>query len=263
MKPILLNVLIVSTLFMTGCARYYYKPNTVNVPQFTDKGQVHLNVAGGNQSLFDNDEYLTFFDVQAAGSPVKHLGIMANYSTQTYHTNFPDFATGNVPARGYIAEAGIGAYSATGQRKSKLTTEIYVGYGVGHIVSDVNMKFSRVFVQPAIGVHSPWFDASFSPRLCYLSFSDFQTNGHDSTYLGANGLYNYQFGHSIADQSYMFIEPCITLRGGYKFIKIQLQGVVSLQTTNLPWSYHPSRFTAGLYFSLEEIINMGGRRDRY
>ncbi len=263
MKPILLNILLVATLFITGCARYYYKPNTVNVPLFTDKGQAHINIAGGNQSLFDSDEYLTFFDVQAAGSPVKHLGIMANYSTQSYHTSLPDFASGNVPAKGYIAEAGIGAYSATGQRKSKLITDIYVGYGIGDVTSDVNMKFSRVFIQPGIGVGSPWFDASFNPRLCYLSFSDFNPNGRDSTYLDANGLYNYDFNYSIADQSYLFFEPAITLRGGYKFIKIQLQGVFSIQTKNLPWSYHPTRFTAGLYLTLEDMFNMSGKRNRY
>ncbi len=33
-------------LFLSSCTRYYYKPNAVNAPLFTDGGQAHVAVVG-------------------------------------------------------------------------------------------------------------------------------------------------------------------------------------------------------------------------
>ena len=51
----------------SSCNRYYYKPNGVNAPLFTDGGQAHLNVAGsigGNSGDYEGTRYV--FDLQGS-----------------------------------------------------------------------------------------------------------------------------------------------------------------------------------------------------
>src|SRR5262249_34071577 len=142
----------------SSCHRYYYKPNAVNAPLFTDGGQGHINLGGsigGSSKQYDGNTY--FFDAQGSVSPVNHLGIIANYSTYAYRPDDPDIAGGNVNAHAHLLEAGVGGYYAKG-RKFKMVADGYVGYGGGLINSDVNMRVHRFFVQPGIGVRSPGFD---------------------------------------------------------------------------------------------------------
>ena len=65
MKNTYLCLLAVTAIFSASCNRYYYKPNAVNAPLFTDKGQVHLNLAGskgdangaGNTNFLEQRSY--------------------------------------------------------------------------------------------------------------------------------------------------------------------------------------------------------------
>ncbi|MCO5238542.1 MAG: hypothetical protein M9904_00675 [Chitinophagaceae bacterium] len=243
----------------SSCNRYYYKPNAVNTPLFTDAGQAHLNIAGslGNGgSLAYNDYDYTgtryVFDAQVSVSPLRHLGIIANYSTYGYTPDNPDIASGNVDGKANLLEFGAGGYYAKG-RKFKLVTDCYAGYGFGRIKSDVDMNINRFFLQPGIGVRSPAFDAAFNLRLVSVRYKNLNDKGRGDDYLLQRHLINNN-GQRIDNTSYAFAEPSFTVRTGYKFIKAQLQMVVAHEIISTRWDYNPYRYTVGLYFSLEEAI---------
>lgn len=122
------------------------------------------------------------------------------------------------------------------------------------------MRINRFFIQPGIGVHSPVFDAAFNLRLVSAKYSHFNAKGMSNGYLMQQDLINSS-GRRIDNTNYAFAEPSFTLRTGYKFLKVQLQMVFAREITSVPWNYNPSRYTVGLYFSLEDAIAeaMSGR----
>jgi len=237
----------------SGCSRYYYKPNAVNAPLFTEGGQAHVNFSGSLGGVSKNyDGNTHFFDVQGSVSPINHLGIIANYSTYAYRPDEPDEENGNVRANAHILETGIGGYYSKG-KKFKMVVDGYAGYGAGKINSDVDMRVHRLFFQPGIGVHSPWFDAAFNLRISNVKYLDFDAKGRSNEYLEGKSLITSS-GKRIDAGSYTFIEPAFTIRGGYKFAKVQLQMVLAEETNNVEWNYNAARFSAGIYFSIEDAI---------
>ncbi|RYE22948.1 MAG: hypothetical protein EOP51_11930 [Sphingobacteriales bacterium] len=250
--PLLL--LAAASLFATSCNRYYYKPNAVNTPLFTDGGQAHLNAAG---SIGDGDGAgkTSFFDLQASYSPIKYLGIIGNYSTYSFTPDNYNFYSGNVAAKAHLVEAGIGGYYPVGDKKFKMVVEMYAGGGVGRLNSDVNMDVTKLFLQPGIGVTSPWFDAAFNMRVSNINYSNLDDNGRGDNYLLDRNLIDPNNNRHIDDGTFTFLEPSITVRVGYKFAKAQFQSVFSNSTSTFPWRYNGARFTAGFYFSLEGVID--------
>lgn len=260
MKKTLILLSCVISLLTSSCSRYYYKPNGVNVPLLTDGGQYHLNLNGSSSSTSDgnngaNTNNINIIDVQASISPIKHLGIMGGYTSYNYTTTAPDFAAGNVNARATLAEAGIGGYIAPGGNKVKMVADFYGGWGIGNISSDIDARVNRLFLQPGIGVRSPWFDASFNPRIVSLGFTSFNANGRDSFYLRNQGLIDAG-GVRFDSRRYTFFEPCFTIRAGYKFAKVQFQYVFSVPMSAMSWNTSPGRFSVGFYLGIEDIVQM-------
>jgi len=253
MKPVHFLYALFILSGCSSCSRYYYKPNAVNTPLFTEGGQAHLNAAASFGSVNDENKGNTsFVDLQGSVSPVNHLGIIANYSTYSYTADQPDAESGNVDGRAHILEAGAGGYYAKG-KKFKMVVDGYVGYGGGMIKSDVDMKLRRLFFQPGIGVHSPSFDAAFNLRISNVKYSDFNAKGRSNDYLIQQNLLTSD-GVRIDDKSYTFAEPSFTIRAGYRFAKVQLQMVLAQDITTVRWHYNAARFSAGFYFSLEDML---------
>lgn len=254
MNKQLLSLLIVPAIAFTSCTRYYYKPNGVNTPLFTDGGQAHIGL-GGSTGDGDGAGTTNFFDVQASVSPIRHLGIIGNYSTYAFNPDNPDPVSGNVQARAQLIEGGVGGYYALGQKKVKMVVDLYGGVGTGSIRSDVNLDVTRLFLQPGIGMHSPWVDAAFNMRFSRVMYNNLNDNGRGQNYLVNKQLIDQYNGNRRIDQGgYSFFEPTITVRAGYKFAKAQFQMVLSHAVNNVPWHYNGSRFTAGFYLSIEDII---------
>lgn len=258
MKKLLYDVLVSSLIFGSSCNRYYYKPNAVNAPMFTDGGQFHIAGAGMTSHFQENsgggNSY--FFDMQAAYSPIKHLGIIGNYSTYAYRPDNVDFAAGHVDADAHLAEAGVGTYIVGGKGRAKMVADIYAGGGAGSIMSDVDMKVRRVFIQPGIAMRHPAVDVGFNLRISNVKYTDLDDNGRGQSYLLGQNLFDPQRNKRIDDGSYFFLEPAFTVRAGYKFIKAQLQWVLATELSNVRWNYNAGRFTVGLHFSLEDALQM-------
>jgi hypothetical protein len=254
MKSFIALFFLCTVIILSGCSRYYYRPNAVNAPLFTERGQARLNAAGSIGSVSDNDYdgNTYFFNAQAAVSPINHLGIIANYSAFSYRTDNTDEANGNVNASAHLLEGGIGGYYAKG-RKFKMVVDGYVGYGGGKIHSDVDMRMHRYFFQPGIGLRSPWFDAVFNLRISNVKYLDFDNKGRSNDYLEQRDLINSN-GVRIDHRTYTFAEPAFTVRTGYKFAKAQFQVVFAQEMNNVPWRYNAASFSAGISFSVEEAF---------
>lgn len=258
-QRLLATSVCIAAIFITGCSRYYYKPNGVNVPLFTESGQFHLNINGSVSSESDangtNTNTMNVFDFQGSVSPINHLDIIAGYSSYNYTTTVPNFSAGNVNATAGLAEAGVGGYYALGGQKVKMVVDFYGGWGVGKIQSDINANVNRLFFQPGIGMRSPWFDVAFNPRIVNLGFTNFDANGRDNLYLQSQGLIDAT-GVRFDTRRYTFFEPCFTLRAGYKFAKVQFQYVFSVPMSAMSWNSSPGRLSMGFYFGLEDLLDV-------
>lgn len=254
--------LLVLLILASGCQRYYYRPNAVNTPLFTGGGQAHFagTLGASNAQTTTGTEgtyadHSTFLNAQAAYSPVNHLAFLVNYSTYTYRTLVTD-TFGNVNANAHLLEGALGGYYVVASgKKVKMVTDCYMGYGGGPIHSDVNMKISRFFIQPGIGMRSPYFDAAFNFRISSVNFSHFSANGRSQYYLMGQGLADSS-NVTLLGRGFGFFEPAFTIRTGYRFLKIQMQAVFAQNMNLTPWPYSGFMYTAGVYFSLEEALEL-------
>ena len=261
-QKLLLPAMVLLALGMSSCSRYYYKPNSVNAPLLTDAGDAHITINGStdDQTVDGTESRNRLLNVQGAVSPVKGLGIIGGYTNYDYFVkSMPNPATGDVDAKANLWEIGLGGYYKILETKNamglKLVTDLYGGYGAANLTSDVNMRLKRIFLQPGFGMRSNFVDASFNFRFSGIRYSNFNANGRDSSYLRSHNLIDAR-NQRIDGKNHFFIEPSFTLRGGYKFIKIQFQAVWAAALSNVSWNYDESIFTVGAQISIEEFFKM-------
>ena len=195
------GLLLMSSLIFTSC-RTVYAPNAVNVPLLQEKGELKAVLANNN--------------LQVATAVTEHVGIMVNGYLNAYTSD--DKSLKN---NGKGAEIGIGYFGHTAQR---ITYEAYGGAGLYNVrirESNNTKTFDadavKYFLQPSVGWVNPYFEVAVSPRLSVVKYNTPEITG----YSGAEQASNY---FNILDQkAYAFMEPTITLRGGYRFVKLQLQ----------------------------------------
>ncbi len=215
----LLNVFLVfSVILIPGCAPMYV-PNVVNTPMLSNKGEFHANVNTGTSG----------FDPQLSYAITDNIGVMLNASienrnrdsTDSHHRHkFIEFAAGY-----YTKFAELGRF------------ETYVGYGRGSInahydfvlwESFSDVKYNRIFVQPAIGISTKWFDGSFAMRIAYVDI--------------------FQSGYR---KDGIFMEPIVTVKFGYDYFKIVSQMGYSLPADNyVSFDYEPFMFSVGIQVTL-------------
>lgn len=198
-----------------GCAPVYI-PNVVNTPMLSNKGELQAAVYTG----------ISGFDPQFAYAITDNLGVMLNasFSSKTNDTlnNFH---------KHQFVETGVGYFTKIGVSGR---FETFGGIGYARLKSDYSnnlwISFSdlnslRLFIQPSIGAATDFFDGSFSTRFVYLSL--FQNN------LNYNAF---------------FIEPVITAKVGYKYVKavFQLGFSFPVNSNELIFSYQPFLFSIGI-----------------
>ncbi len=235
--------LIFTALVLGSCQRYYYQPNAVNTPLLTEKGNGNIDVSGMVGSAANQGRNATF-NAQAAYAPLPHFGVMATYSTLHYKPDFPIPNVGFVESRAFIAEAGIGTFIS----KGKLMADLYGGNGFGKMKADINMDFRRWFLQPGIGFKSKWFEAAFNYRMCWIKYAALNPNGRDKDYLLQKDLLEKD-GTTITNHNFFFGESALTLRGGYDWVKLQIQ-IVYARNRKVEWNYSKVYYNAGIQFSL-------------
>jgi hypothetical protein len=219
MQPVNYLPGILITLIVCSCAPAYV-PNVINTPLFSNKGEFQASVNPG----------LAGFDPQLSYAVTDHIGVMLNGS----FANRTSDSTGDFHKHQFI-EIGSGYYQKIGMSGR---FEAFGGAGFGKLqaeyenelwISRSNVNSIRFFVQPVIGATTDIFDGSLAARFVVL-------NLHQDS-VGSTGL---------------FLEPVLTAKVGYKYVKAVFQVGLSLplNSNNIHFNYQPVLFSVGLQATL-------------
>jgi hypothetical protein len=219
---------IVSALVLSSC-RTVYAPNAVNVPLLQEKGELKISAAANN--------------LQLATAVTEHVGIMVNGYLNAYTSDDKSFKN-----NGKGAEIGIGYFAHTDQR---ITYEAFAGAGLYnvHMKESNNTKTFdsdavKYFFQPSLGWVNPYFEVAVSPRLSILKYKKPDITGYTTEEQNSNYF-------NILDQkAHAFLEPTLTLRGGYRFIKLQVQYGHVFKLTKNNINYDDNLGSVGLIFDI-------------
>jgi hypothetical protein len=224
-------------LVFSSCSHVYYAPNGQNVPLFKEKGEIQVSAgsAGSGEGGGAN--------VMAAYAPGQHVGVILN-SYIASGSNDDNGADG----RGYVLEGGAGYFTPI---NDFLVFEAYAGLGGGNIRnnyadnSSSDVKFIRPYIQPAIGVSTDYVDFAIASRFAMANYTGINRNGTitDSTNIAQ---LSYLDNHSTV----MFWEPGVTIRGGWKYVKVQFQYVWSVPFTDTQMNRDNHNASLGLFFTL-------------
>ncbi|MCW3101682.1 MAG: hypothetical protein JWO09_122 [Bacteroidetes bacterium] len=233
-------------ILLSSCSTTMYVSNTVNVPLLNEKGEVKINV--------DQN------DAQIAVAVGNHWGVMANGFYKSYESNE------NYTHQGNLAEAGFGYYKPF---RNNLVFETYTGVGIGTIdkkqtftASDNSVYWAsfsaqgtKAFLQPSLGYCSRFFDLAFTPRLSFVKYTHFKSYGYTDAQLAEDYLDNNRLTNGI----YMFAEPALTIRAGYKFVKVQAQYGLTMDLGPANIKHSPNFASIGLVIDIAKWYKGPGK----
>jgi len=212
--PILYCAMASLTMSVCSCNPGLYSTVGQNVPLLKQKGEV--SISGGRVEAQSTGDVIRGFNVQAAVAIDSGLAVMASAYAMK--------ASGDWSGRGTFMEVGIGKF-ASGKVSGKVVREIFVGAGLGSVKNwrdreYVDARFLKPFIQPSIGFTSRYFDAAITTRLAMVS------------YLSHGQVLDSENSRLVADffndkKNTLVFEPGITLRAGFKNVKVQLQSSYS------------------------------------
>lgn len=229
---------------LSGCTHYYYAPNSHNVPLFIEKNEFRISgsMGGGDES--------SLYNIQSAYSITDHIAVMVNYLSAKGGDTASNSAKGN-----YL-EGAVGYYIPF---KKIGVFEVYGGFGGSKqhheylyfqlfapptYIGLSDLSFTKIFLQPSFGLTFKAFDVALSSRLCRLSYDKI----NNQTTLNSDAFKELEL---IARNKVFYLaESGITIRGGWKYIKVQLQilSTKNLSNDNLP--IETMTINLGLYFSI-------------
>ena len=228
-------VIGVGLAIMGGGCKTVYVPNAVNAPLLSQKGELRASLSGNN--------------LQAAYAVSDSVGLIANGFWQK--TSGDQNAASGSDGKGHLLELGAGHFRSIGDL---LLFETYAGLGLGAVEHDnweqVNgarsdYRFSasaiKAFVQPSLGITRNYFDAVLSTRFVALKPYDTEAVNYPEARLRADDLFG------LDQHTFGFIEPAVTVRAGYKWVKLFVQYGFSLKINETPLNRDVNFINAGLH----------------
>jgi hypothetical protein len=224
---LILTMIAIST---TSCYHVYYAPNTANSPLLSEKGEVKINglYSGGADSDFEGGE------VQVATAVTEHVGIMVNGMFVGRTEQVEDYWNGSnshpESGKGSYVELAGGLFTAFDPKK-KCIGEIYAGIGSGSVNSnygnnwDSKVSSTKLFLQPAVGYKTKYFEASFVPKISFLHWEVKSENISDATSSAASDMLMIRQKPNLVN-----FEPAFIVRGGSQNVK--LQGSLSFSSSH-------------------------------
>jgi hypothetical protein len=224
-------LLFITFIIFLGACKPLYRPNTVNVPMLKEKNDVTFGTYLGTNGA----------DVQAAYAITNNIGVMANASIINSYN-----ATNGTQREHRFAEGGIGYFKPINK---EAVFDIYAGAGNGYAYNSGNfifnyysfnrVNYNRFFIQPSVALVSNYFDLAASARFTYVDFYDYRSGNTSTT-------------QNMERVSSIFMEPAITLRGGYKNVKMFGQLGFAIPTTSFAFEAQPVMFSLGLNLTLSK-----------
>lgn len=235
---------LVLVILASSCTRYYYIPNSQNVPLFKERNEYRFMAGSGGIG----DEIKTT-ELQAAYSITDHVAVSASFLGAKGGSQTHD--TANNWGEGNYLEGALGYYRPMDYN---CVFEMFAGMGGGsqhHQYGSsarnngkADLSLSKFFIQPAFGYTHKYFDVALSMRISSLSFYKIDRQ-IDSGERGFGEVRDIQaYPHSF------LLEPAFTIRGGWKYVKLQVQWVFSQNLSHPNLSFQNSNLNVGLYISL-------------
>lgn len=235
-KILLFLLGIYMLVFNTSCNPVTYMTNAVNVPLLHEKNEIKASFANDN--------------AQVSFALTDHIGLMVN--TFWFNTAIKD--DGGILTKryyGHLTEVGAGYYTSNYR---PFIMEVYGGYGLGGLLNNeynvrsYSSKGDRFFLLGNMGLSYKYFDVAFSQRLSIVQYNDFRTNGYSAAQIEL-----YKLDKAVHEEGmFLFFEPALTVRGGYKFLKIQVQGGMVVKATQRPLSYVEDFFNIGIVLDIAQ-----------
>jgi hypothetical protein len=220
MKVRHLLLVLLPVLLGSACQNLYI-PNGPNVPLMSGGDELQVGMSVGSNG----------YGAQLAYSPYYHWAIAATGNTFSIMGG-SGYTRNQLSFRHLYGEAATGYYT----RLSKFARfELLGGYGggaTGH-PDDSKHLYRRLFVQPSIGLSSPFIDAGFTPRICFVTHYLDVING----------------AQSKPNDKGTFFEPTVTLRGGMDEFKFQLQGGLAFPLGDVAFDYRRSFLSMGFHLT--------------
>jgi len=227
-------------LLFSGCSPKYYVPNTHNVPLLQQKGESAVSFAAGAWRA----------ELQGAYAVTSNVGLMLNAAS--FHPEDDEEGDGG---KGQLFEAGLGYYRGLSKRT---VFEAYGLLGVGDVenhfpstladnpstTGKIESKLFRYGIQSALGFRSKYFDVSASARISGLNY--FNISG--SLVFSGEDQVEYLQRENI----HLLVEPAVTLRTGYDFLKLQVQLGNTFNLSNSDFRQDEGHFTIGIGYHLDK-----------
>ncbi|MBW1294017.1 hypothetical protein [Aquimarina litoralis] len=219
-------IYICLTFIIQSCSSAYV-PNAVNTPLFGKKGETKVAIHAGTSGI----------DPQVSYAITNHIGIQMNGS----FFNKASQVTGKLYDHQY-AELAPGYYTKISEI---FRFETYAGFGLGKLQPErenelwdinSNINMSRVFIQPSVGLTNNIVDASFTTRFAAVTLDQDDIN-----------------------RTGMFIEPVITGKVGYKYVKAIFQLGLSINLNNDDIYFmngQPLLLSVGLQINVHKLFNL-------
>ncbi len=228
MNRTLIAVLLLGAGWCSSC-RTVYSPNTVHNPLLQEKGEFKGSIASNN--------------LQAAFAVTDHIGVMANGYYNSFTSDDKDFHN-----KGKALELGVGYFN---KMPGNIVYEVYGGAGRFNVRMDESAgtkKFdanaTKLFIQPGIGWVNPYVEVGLAPRLSMISYDSPEISGYTTQEQSS-----YYF-ETLAARPHLFLEPAITVRGGYKWVKLQLQAGKAFKLSKNELNYDDNIGSVGLVFNI-------------
>lgn len=237
-------------LFLSSCVTrtYRYKPTTINAKLFEQKGDFEIGMCASN-----------LYGFNAAYAITNHLalGLGVSYFELSDSINVIDdmgVDRGDIEYLDNQVDYEIAFIYFNKFQSNDLAYEVQFGFGSNERIEEVNSDFdlsntlydfekrktpiySRFFIQPAIGENGRYFDWNFAARLQFINYEDLEFRFPNS------GLENY---------TDLVLEPTMTIRAGYKYIKFMFQIGTRFGYSNGPYDYEPVHLGVGLVVPINQ-----------
>jgi hypothetical protein len=199
------------TIGLSSCSPVLYSTTGQNVPLFRKKGEVVINAGFFGIEDKDLSSYYDSengFNAQFAAAIDSSVAIISSLYTLKAGSD------SEWEIKGSYFEAGVGIFKHG--EVSKLTGEIFAGIGSmknSYDLENIDANYLKFFIQPSGGFSSKVLDMAFTPRMGLVNYTKHNSNVEEP-------LVDDYF--SEKKTTFVF-EPGVTIRMGYKNVKLQYQ----------------------------------------
>ncbi|MFT6705266.1 MAG: hypothetical protein ACJATF_000087 [Flavobacteriales bacterium] len=253
--------LFVSSLFYSSCNNYLYTAPEANLLMLSEEGDMKVSAGLGFTTVREAN-----VNVQAAYSPIEHLGVAMSYF-QIGGLSHPktDGENGNNGISSVTGELAVGYYlkkeintvknrgtEMESPVRNQLLFDAYAGYGFGNVrrafnVGDLNFNSQHYFIQGGAHYQSKLLTISYALRGVLLDYTKGRVNGNlsDSDLARANSLKNSPF---------TFIESSFRVQAGCEKIKCYFsRSWMMAPLNNKKLDYGPTSWHAGIVLNLNAL----------